>query len=219
MSNQTRERPILFNTEMVRAILDGEKTVTRRPIKPQYAEQTGGIKIPLDDFAKDCDIADFSPYSVGDRLWVRETWCQLWHLDDRDRPLEGTEKYYYAADGYNPTPFNHFPDENGFSGGRDRPRWKPSIHMPREAARLFLRVTDVRAERLQDITDKDAKKEGVICREEDHDCELAKVFPTASIAAFSRLWDSTVEKSELNRYGWAANPWVWVIEYEREEQP
>ena len=208
MSNQTRERPILFNTEMVRAILDGEKTVTRRPIKPQYAEQTGGIKIPLDDFAKDCDIADFSPYSIGDRLWVRETWykfasCEGCMCDEEPEDQSGC--YFYKA-------------EHELYEGE---RWRPSIHMPREAARLFLRVTDVRAERLQNITVDDVRKEGVKFKVPVPVGDKDYVFCSEmeAFGAFGHLWDSTVEKSELNRYGWAANPWVWVIEYEREEQP
>ena len=208
MSNQTRERPMSFNSEMVNAISDRRKSQTRRPLKYDLPPEAEFQHI-IDKWARfEAENAMWHvkmPYQVGDIIYVRETWykfasCKGCMCDEEPEDQSGC--YFYKA-------------EHELYEGE---RWRPSIHMPRSAARLFLRVKRVWIERVQDITDADAKKEGVTCREEDHDCELAKVFSTASIAAFSRLWDSTVKKSELNRYGWAANPWVWVIEFEREEQ-
>ena len=247
-------KPILFNTEMVRAILDGRKTTTRRVIKPQpvkFVEASNGL---LAGCRCDNLYPDYGgrlikyPYEKGDILYVRETFCKLWKLDGNDQIIEGTENYYYAADGYNPTPFNCFPDEDGFHGDRDCPKWHPSIHMPKEAARLFLRVTGVKAERLQDITENGAKDEGMVytdfgmyqpswkasvdggktfypAKEQHHfgwNSGSAKgpgeCFPT-SHGAFAHLWDSTVNKSDLDHYGWSANPWVWVISFERTARP
>ena len=145
---------------------------------------------------------------------MRETFCKLWKLDGNDQIIEGTENYYYAADGYNPTPFNCFPDEDGFYGDRDCPKWRPSIFMPKEAARIFLRVTDVKAERLQEI-DKywsNYDKEGM----RDPKTENISI---AMQEKFISIWDGTVKKSDRDKYGWDANPWVWVIGFERTARP
>ena len=200
-----KPKPILFNTNMVQALLDGRKTQTRRVIKFPHNDTDGDIPercaINLD--GKYCFyLADAQApmwrikprYQPGDILYVRETWNNLWHYEDG-------RVFVYKADDIEPAPVG---------------KWRPSIHMPYEAARIFLRVTDVRAERLQDITEKDAKKEGMLRGEEDYDCELAKVFPTASIAAFSRLWDSLNAK---RGFAWDSNPWVFVYEFERCEKP
>ena len=227
----SRELPILFSSPMVRAILDGRKSVTRRVIKPQPVLDNDGMW-----HWKDCQwmdgglgfpasgIADHARYQPGDILWVRETWCKLWELDIRGQITEGTEAFYYAADGYNPTPFNTFPDEDGFAGGRDCPRWSPSIHMPREAARLFLRVTDVRAERVQDVSVQDAKDEGIRvwasgCIDGMHyGCyngdKCVNNVCTRPIDYFRELWDSINAK---RGFGWDTNPWSWVYEFERLE--
>lgn len=205
-------KPILFSTEMVRAILDGRKTTTRRVIKPQpvkFVEASNGL---LAGCRCDNLYPNYGgrlikyPCEKGDILYVRETFCKLWKLDGNDQIIEGTENYYYAADGHNPTPFNCFPDEDGFHSDRDCPKWRPSIHMPKEAARIFLRVTDVKAERLQDITEDGAEKEG---------CNDA----TSTAMGFPFVWDTTVKKSDLSKYGWVANPWVWVISFERTARP
>lgn len=200
------EKPILFNTEMVKAILEGRKTQTRRVVKPQPTQKIDNKEVWLNSGKS----LDKPPCKVGDTLWVRETWCQLWKLDGNDQIIEGTEKYYYRADGYNPTPFSHFPDENGFSE-KDYPTWHPSIHMPRKAARIFLKVTNVRCERLQDITKDGAKAEGCIDFNDkigngkfEDVCE----FDLTARDAFIELWDNIYNN-------WDANPWVWVIEFER----
>ena len=191
MNGQKKEKsmkPILFNTEMVKAILDGRKTVTRRLVKlignpawtgysPDGAVLYGSNNIP----------AAKAPYRPGDILWVRETWA-VWSATNGIAP-----RIYYKAD-------------------KDAPvsiRWRPSIHMPREAARLFLMVTGVRVERLQDITPNDCVLEGVE-RE-----ALTTVGGEFARGIFNDVWDSTIKPADLPRYGWEANPWVWVIEFER----
>lgn len=185
-------KPILFNTEMVKAILEGRKTVTRRIIKRDLLLccdfDTDGTICGCQD--KDGDwyeIEDFAPYKIGDILYVRETW--------RYSKFHGDEQgYMYRASC----------DENwdGF--------WKPSLHMPKEAARIWLKVTNVRVERLQDITPKQAGEEGVIW-ETDNSGIYRRM-------RFKKLWDSTIKKQDLDKYGWDANPYVWVIEFERIEE-
>lgn len=209
-------KPIIFNTEMVRAILDGRKTVTRRAVKPQ----------PVMDLDKmwhwrDCQwmdgglgflasaIEDYAPYQLGQTLYVRETWCNYGELDDNDQVIDGTEQYYYRADGENPTPFNYIIENDK---RRDYPIWHPSIHMPKKAARIFLRVKDVRVERLQNISGQDLSKEGICTREEL--CNGMTRGDFDGFAAFAQLWNRTIKKADLKTYGWDANPWVWVIEFE-----
>lgn len=210
-------KPILFNTEMVRAILDGKKTCTRRIVKgaiPDDAMWGYTMFTPKSCISCRGVYADEYgekffrlPYQQGDILYVRETWCRYGKLDDFDHVIEGTEKYYYLADGENPTPYNCFlVQRNGYDEYKDTPVWHPSIHMPKEAARIWLKVTDVRVERLQDMTDDDAEAEGCF----DY---------TSTALGFPDVWDSTIKKSDLDRYGWDANPWVWVIEFERCEKP
>lgn len=226
-------KPILFNTEMVRVILDGRKTVTRRVVKPQpllklayagmgYKHGTWGYpnkdvwQCWGEEFRQPDDLPSEErqrcwkpPCHAGDILYVRETWCQYGKLDDCDRLIDGTEEYYFRADGENPTPFNDFlVQHSGWDEHRETPVWHPSIHMPKEAARIFLRVTEVRVERLQEITEDEAIREGCI----EHGGNLA-------IDDFEVIWDSTIKKADLPLYGWDANPWVWRIEFERIERP
>lgn len=217
-------KQILFNTEMVRAILMGQKTCTRRVVKgfipddavwgytaftPKgYISCRGTFPVGYGEkFFK-------LPYQKGDILYVRETWCRYGKLDDFDHVIEGTEEYYYLADGANPTPYNCFlVQRNGYDEYKDTPVWHPSIHMPKEAARIWLKVTDVRVERLQDIDGKGCVKEGI---EEEPLKDVGEEFVKGM---YHDLWDSTIKKSDIDRYGWDANPWVWVIEFERCEKP
>ena len=149
-----------------------------------------------------------APYQRGDILYVRETWQHLYELDGNEQIIEGTEKYYYAATDI--IPFDTYVDSSGIT--HDKTPWRPSIHMPKEAARIFLRVKDVRVERLQDITDEGAYREGA----GDKDV----IYQTgARVLEFARLWDSTIKKSDMEKYGWNANPWVWVIEFKQCEKP
>lgn len=192
------KKPILFNTEMVRAILEGRKTVTRRVIKPHYKDGDTGFRINrriIDNVITGVEYCDEEecgtnryvtpPYQIGDILYVRETWRK-----------EDNGFAYYATD------WHKFGDEYV-----KQFKWKPSIHMPKEAARIWLKVTDVRVERLQDITPKQAGQEGV--QWETDNSGLYRKFQ------FHKLWDSTIKKQDLDKYGWNANPWVWVIEFER----
>lgn len=209
----SRVLPILFNTEMVRAILDGRKTCTRRVI--ELPENMDGV--PVGKSGDSSNPLGFMypggikrpPYQPGDILYVRETWCAL-PVNEAGH-MRGHSIYYYRADG------DLRPE--GWRG-----KWRPSIHMPKEAARIWLRVTDVRVERLQEITDEQAKREGIQYDEcptgftwkqetDMHNCY------TTPIGAMQALWNSTIKKSDLDRYGWNASPWVWVIEFERCEKP
>lgn len=141
-------KPILFNTDMVRALQTNRKTATRRVVKGYALEHLeldtdGSIIGVYDQFEGHVrPVMDYSPYHPGDTLYVRETWCKYGRLDAADRLIPETEKYYYRADGENPTPFNSFLVQHpGWDEYRETPVWHPSIHMPREAARIFLRVT------------------------------------------------------------------------------
>ena len=197
-------KPILFTTEMVRAILEGRKTVTRRLVKPQPPGGVDGLH-QIDgrgrwrSFGDDVWFEIPAPCQPGDILWVRETWSQVYIRQKR---------YLYKADA-----------DRGVGEGANLPiRWHPSIHMPQEAARVFLRVTDVRVERLQEITGEQVGAEGppkafeyntpdgtVITLDEDG----------YSYHGFKAVWNSTIKAKDLPDYGWDANPWVWVIEFER----
>lgn len=201
-------KPILFNTEMVRAILEGLKTVTRRVVKPQppnahdildFDEEDNSFDFLCGMIADNCFI-DFAytakaPYRPGDILYVRETWCKTDCFGLQDG-------YVYKAND------NSILEQTGFI-----PKWRPSIHMPREAARIFLRVESVRVERLQNVTDEQAKKEGaeewLVASTRDWDKN------PDYILSFRYIWNHTVKKEYRALYGWDANPWVWVIEFER----
>lgn len=217
---------ILFNTDMVRAILDGRKTVTRRPVKYKYSNtemkmRTDKYGTRLVEIQKDVEGETYGknedgstwhklrgyvepkpPCQPGDILYVRETWCG-WHLP------HGELLYRYKATDPNG---NKTPKGPEYDDEWEVIPWRPSIHMPKAAARIWLKVTDVRVERLKDMcSDYDNfLKEGLI-QEHGFRSELAN--------CFEKLWDSTIKKSDISRYGWDASPWVWVIEFERCEKP
>ena len=215
-------KPILFSTEMVRAILDGRKTCTRRIVKDGipddamwgYTAFTPKGYITCRGVYADGYGEGFYklPYKPGDILYVRETWCKYGKLDCFDQVIEGTVKYYYAADGANPTPYNTFlVQRDGYDEYKDTPVWHPSIHMPKEAARIWLKVTDVRVERLQEITEVQAQAEG---------CNSGLLTGACTARGqFEDLWNTTIKKSDLDRYGWAANPYVFVIKFSKIEKP
>lgn len=204
----SKAKSILFNTEMVRAILDGRKTVTRRIVKNNPEECTskvvngvckicddkGGFYLP-DDYVK-----VRSPYQAGDILYVRETWAEL-------ETVHGVPYWAYKADDQT---LHH-------SFGENFERWQPSVHMPREAARIFLRITNVRIESLQDITTEQIEREGIYRNKNFNNWYTWGDGNHSSVPklCFRHLWDSTIKKSDLDKYGWAANPYVWVIEFER----
>lgn len=181
-------KPILFNIEMVRAIMEGRKTVTRRVVKPQPPATSVVRKRGCAwdwSFWADCDMGHVMklPYHPGDILWVRETWNGDW-----------CDHYIYKADG----------GSAKSAGYTAEPKWHPSIHMPREAARLFLRVTDVRVERLQDINLDPPGPKNQVVRE-----------GLRYLSDFIAVWDRTIKPADLHLYGWDANPWIQVIEFER----
>lgn len=233
-----RVLPILFNTGMVRAILDGRKTATRRAIRYKHSNTemkmrtdkygTGLIEIQKniegETFGRNPDGSSWQkllpyiekrpPYKAGDTLYVRETWNFVYEMDDFDQPIYETGGYVYYAD--DPMTFSHWVDTDT-GDHKDRMPWRPSIHMPKEAARIWLKVTGVRLERLNDMTLDDFLKEGVVIRPEAFNDPDNAYWQAKDI--FTGIWDSTIRKPELKRYGWEANPWVWEIEFERCEKP
>ena len=201
-------KPILINTEMVRAILAWRKTQTRR-VNKDGSEYSAPDMSFFDPESRTYAIRNYAdrehqqqtslvqapvPICPGDILWVRETW--RWKTPS---VLEET-KYIYRAD-------IHPADET-------EQKWRPSIHMPKDAARIFLRVTDVRVERLQDITNADCVSEGAVKRP-----NMTKrgdlILHNRYRKEFGELWDRTIKPTDLDRYGWDANPWVWVYSFER----
>lgn len=203
MTTATKERPILFSGPMVRAILDGRKTMTRRVVKHQdsiEADEDGGFihahdpKCPsFCDYA--CEMA--CPYGQpGDRLWVRETWAPcIGGAEGPDNPT------LYRADNLD---------------GYDKLTWRPSIFMPRWASRITLEITDVRVERLTEITEDDAIAEGAPCIDNpDYDPEDPCDDPPQSHkAGFLNLWDKL---NGARGFGVDKNPWVWVVSFRRLE--
>lgn len=232
------EKPIIFAPEMVRATLDGHKTQTRQVLKPQpkWAIQNEGDKPEIfknmygqvdavwysPTYYPVNDGADFDfdwdaewvkcPYAPGDILWVRETWAEI---ETPDKTIT-----IYKAD-RNPLGLGH--THFGYNGKIYHIKWRPSIHMPRSIARLFLLVKNIRTEQLQDITHDDAVAEGVIewiRNEYKSGSYLDNAMRGAACAkperAFALLWDSLNAK---RGHPWSSNPWVWVIEFEQTEVP
>lgn len=152
------------------------------------------------------DSSQTPPCQTGDILYVRETWQYVYDLDGNEQIIEETGRYVYAADGYNL--YNIWVNSDGTH--KDHMPWHPSIHMPKEAARIFLRVTDIRVERLQDITPAECVKEGV--SNGFMNFYEMRDYPTAF---GNEIWNSTIKPKDRALYGWDANPWIWVIKFER----
>lgn len=209
-------KPILFNTDMVRAIQEERKTVTRRIVRYKYdntemkmhTDKYGTRLIEIqkevegETYGKNEDgttwhklrgyIEPKAPYKRGDYLYVRETWLKT----DCFGLLDG---YFYKA---NETPQSkQVREEYGF-------KWRPSIHMPKDAARIFLYVTDVHVEQLNDMEEEDAIMEGFPDSPAGTDSPLER---------YSIFWDKMLKKDERNQYGWYANPWVRVIQFKKVE--
>lgn len=227
-------KPILFNTEMVRAILDRRKSCTRRLVKPQPDEKHTYPLGFVTDSTEKKEVGCFGfgvveyggsiqyakpPCQPGDILYVRETWerFECWNCEGDESgncPKEPKKSVLDKTCGcymYRAT------DEiNGDA------KWYPSIHMPKEAARIWLKVTDVRVERLQKCGEGwciDIEKEGIATPQDPILYINDDAFHDALRMEFQKIWDGTIKKSDLDRYGWDANPWVWVIEFERCEKP
>ena len=192
-------KSILFNkqisTEMVRAILDGRKTCTRRICKD----------------ANECTVPDMDFYNADRRTYAVHNFVDKEHTEqlstaERTCPI-CTGDILYVRETWKKAPNGYYYYEDWQRNDiADVTKWKPSIHMPKEAARIWLKVTNVRVERLQEMTDDDAEAEGCF----DY---------TSTALGFPDVWDSTIKKSDIDRYGWDANPWVWVIEFERCDKP
>lgn len=222
-------KPILFNTEMVRAILDGRKDATRRIVKgfiPDDAVWGYTAFTPKGYISCRGTFADgygekfFKlPCEPGDILYVRETfaWCPCWDcgLDiEPGRCSNATAKIYKEGE-YGCYMYRASCEDNEYPSADT---WHPSIHMPKEAARIWLKVTDVKVERLQEITEDGAKAEGANFKNGKNVGFEEKMNRTA-IERFAEIWNSTLKKADLDRYDWDANPWVLVIEFERCEKP
>ena len=219
--NTNKLKPILFNTPMVRAILDGRKTQTRRVVKYRPEVGFGEQPIPPDDEyigmhmglfvfrIDDADVYVDAPYQPLDILYVRETWTKFYYADPNGVTHYDQPMFYYAADG---KPDITLVDEDGFEKDDQGICWHPSIHMPKEAARIFLRVTDVRVERLQDITVPELQSEGLL--DTGYISQYA-IMTSDCFGQFKALWNGTIKPADLFRYGWDANPWVWVYAFER----
>ena len=190
-------KPIFFNTEMIRAIQDGKKTVTRKMMKPQpiylngfwwHGAERWPEKIRTIHLVNGARLYKM-PYKPGDYLYVRETYGTY------SKTYGTMPNLYYKADGDAP----------------ENIKWKPSIHMPKEAARIFLQVKDVKVERLCEISGEDLLKEG-IDKKTLFDGPVSKAFNK-----FIDIWNSTIKPEDLDKYGWDANPWVWATEFEQVE--
>lgn len=241
-SNQVKERPIIFSGEMVKAILDGKKTMTRRAVKTQPRDECTEIatsacfghveyRSTSEDRQTQSILAKIKcPYGkIGDRLWVRETWIQGYDdpLIESEGDDENAVSIIYKADGkeeYRTCSAETAENWGDFSADSEMVGFKSPIHMPRWASRILLEITDIRVERLNDISEADALKEGIrnynFEMEDSPDTYVgythlqkddgkSTLYKTPAIA-FERLWD-TLNAKKGNP--WSSNPWVWVVEF------
>ncbi|WP_458718289.1 hypothetical protein [Pseudomonas gregormendelii] len=232
--SQVKERPILFSAPMVRAILEGRKTVTRRAVKFPFKDKATGCWLAGNEIGP-VEVRDNSPFGQpGERLYVRETFMDLRGTGVEHRPDPGgpLQRYAYGAD-----------TRPGSSGDEARKdfglKWKPSIHMPRAASRILLEITDVRVERLQDISEDQARAEGCFFTDYGQACfHGGRGIRDATECEYPAskhqqrpgwMWDKTNSHEQCldsarNAFGnlwqsvggdWNASPWVWVVEFKR----
>ncbi len=221
--------PILFSTPMVQALQAGTKTQTRRVVKPQpkiIHEMHHDASLTTERIFRTGDQRIHCPYrQPGDVLWVRETWANTTNVNSQkpwpNRPHIVSDSinedvfsaYIFRADGE-----WNWCDDDGFS--TDKSHWKPSIFMHKAACRLFLKIKSVRVERLQDISEADAVAEGieVMTRLNGTDA-LYKSYLTGSTTTIAEQSYETLWQSINGPESWEANPWVWVVEFEKIEKP
>lgn len=198
-------KSIHFNTDgSVRAILDGRKTCTRRICKDANEYTVPDMEF-YDADKRTYAVHNFADLEHTEKLSIGERTCPICPEDIlyvRETFYEDEDCILYKADNEKLTGYRNMRGEDIVV------KWRPSIHMPKDAARIWLKVTDVRVERLQEITPENAVKEGT-----------KEIFPPLAVDEFWDIWNATIKKSDLERYGWNANPWVWVIEFERCEKP
>lgn len=226
MKKTNRILSIVFNMDTVQKILDEKKTVIRRVVKPanpfgnQYYQCYQGSGLWIDGYSEDDEpnghIKDYSvdscwypkqyyidtyaKYRPGDILYVKETWSK------------DAYRYMHRA--------NYRKDEKFYRNGKEvQIKWNPPFSMPKEAARIWLKITDVRIERLQDITISEVIKEGCADLWIDEARPMKLIDVAGNKNEFIDIWNSTIKKSDKGKYSWDANPWVWVIEFERCEKP
>lgn len=214
------ERGMIFNSEMVRAILDGRKTQTRRPVKFPVYDKNLGCELAGNELAGELSAGNYLNSAFGkpgDRIWVRETWQAIHDYCDENGHVD--ERRYARSIPRHRGNYWHpvYEEAWGNESREDREfPWRPSIHMPRWASRILLEITDVRVERLNAISEEDARAEGIIdggclnCGEPEP-CGCANPEPDAT-DAFAYLWQSI-----YGQENWNANPWVWVISFKRVE--
>lgn len=226
-------KPILFNTEMVRAILDGRKSCTRRIVKPEPQGYFEVNENPVYIYDTDWNQGKITPpYQPGDILYVRETfaWCPCWDCGmDTEQGACTDHIYHSEKKEYGCYMYRASCEDNEYPSADT---WHPSIHMPKEAARIWLKVKNVRVERLQEMKPVDVIKEGAYpdcwdclntyeesgsqcCYGTEEQCSQCD----GVMMEWEKLWNSTIKKTDIDRYGWDANPWVWVIEFERCKKP
>lgn len=210
MTKEVNMKPILFSTEMIRAILEGRKSQTRRIIKPQpdedsyYVMEFSGGRLTIDYNQGEGNPVIKCPYPVGTVIYARETW----QITDFLHPSDENYGYIYKA------------SENGQDWEKNSEgwKWRPSLFMPKAAARIFLEVTDVRVERLQDITEEDAIAEGIEMNNRPHPgwYWMEDVYSTDSPTyAFEKLW----QKINGKKHPWDSNPWIWCYIFKRINTP
>lgn len=236
-------KQILFNTEMARAILDGRKSCTRRLIKTRRKDACGfyvtrridGSFAGIYEYDENESMFDNPlepPYQPGDILYVRETfaWCPCWDCGmDTEQGACTDHIYHSEKKEYGCYMYRASCEDNEYPSADT---WHPSIHMKKDIARIWLKVTDVRVERLQEMKPVDVIKEGAYpdcwdclntyeesgsqcCYGTEEQCSQCD----GVMMEWEKLWNSTIKKTDLDRYSWDANPWVWVIEFERCKKP